>query len=79
DTSGLKLTAAPPALLLRRPGHRLLGFGLPATVGLLATVAADETVWALAGIGVSLVLSLAGIVRLAVHLLPRRRALNEER
>ncbi|MDT0411317.1 MULTISPECIES: hypothetical protein [Streptomyces] len=79
DTSGLKLTAAPPALLLRRPGHRLLSFGLPATAGLIATVAADETAWALAGIGVSLVLSLAGIVRLAVHLLPRRRALNEER
>ncbi|WP_431033526.1 hypothetical protein ACQYWQ_08745 [Streptomyces sp. P6-2-1] len=79
DTSGLRLTPAPPALLLRRPGHRLLGFGLPATVGLLATVAADETGWALAGIAVSLVLSCAGIVLLAVHLLPRRRALNEER
>ncbi|EDY42416.1 hypothetical protein [Streptomyces sp. SPB074] len=79
DTSGLRLTAAPPALLLRRPGHRLLGFGLPATAGLLVTVATDETAWALGGIGVSLLLSLAGIVRLAAHLLPGRRALDEER
>jgi hypothetical protein len=45
DTSGLRLTAAPPALLLRRAGHRLLIFGLPATVGLLAAGATGEALW----------------------------------
>ncbi|NEB64163.1 hypothetical protein G3I61_31695, partial [Streptomyces diastaticus] len=39
DASALRLTPAPP-VLLRRSGHRLAVFGLPATGGLAATAAA---------------------------------------
>lgn len=78
DTSGLRLTPAPPALLLRRPGHRLLGFGLPATVGLIVMAGADAPAAGVAGLAVSLLLSVAGLVRLLVHLLPSRRALGDE-
>lgn len=41
DAAALRLSPAPP-ILLRRPGPRLLIFGLPATAGLLATAAADD-------------------------------------
>lgn len=78
DTKGLRLSSAPPALLLRRPGHRLLGFGLPATLGLVVASATDGPVPAVAGIAVSALLSVAGLLRLLVHLLPKRRALAEE-
>ena len=37
DTSGLRLSAAPPRLLARQSSRRLLRFMIPATAGLLAT------------------------------------------
>ncbi|GGS18746.1 hypothetical protein [Streptomyces griseoviridis] len=77
DVSALRLSPAPPALL-RRPGHRLLVFGLPATGGLLATVATDLPVCGAAGLAVSLLLSLAGLGVLLVRLLPGRRPAGEQ-
>ncbi|MER5478043.1 hypothetical protein ABT026_13865 [Streptomyces sp. NPDC002734] len=77
DTSGLPLTAAPPALLLRRPGHRLLILGLPATAGLLGAGASGEALWGVAGVGVSALAALAGLVVLGSHLLPGRRSPSE--
>ncbi|MGW0606323.1 hypothetical protein [Streptomyces sp. NPDC002640] len=78
DTSGLRLTAAPPALLLRRAGHRLLIFGLPATAGLLAAGATGEALWGVAGAGLSVVMALAGLIVLGSHLLPGRRPPSEK-
>ncbi|WP_373559108.1 hypothetical protein [Streptomyces sp. SA15] len=77
DASALRLSPAPP-LLLRRPGHRLLVFGLPATAGLLAAAATDEPGYAAFGIAVSLGLALKGLYDLLVRLLPSRRPAGEQ-
>lgn len=77
DASALRLSPA-PALLLRRPGHRLLAFGLPATAGLAVTSVTDEPAWAAAGIALSLLLSLTGLTLLALRLLPGRRPAGEQ-
>ncbi|WP_246212693.1 CDP-glycerol glycerophosphotransferase family protein [Streptomyces abyssomicinicus] len=78
DASALRLTAAPPALLLRRAGHRLLLFGLPATAGLLTALATGDALWGVAGAGVSVALALGGLAVLGSHLLPGRRPPSEE-
>ncbi|MET9757946.1 hypothetical protein ABZ016_02650 [Streptomyces sp. NPDC006372] len=77
DASALRLSPA-PSVLLRRPGHRLLAFGLPATAGLLAAAAADEPRYAAAGIAFSLALSLTGLGALLFRLLPGRRPAGEQ-
>ncbi|MFI6348994.1 hypothetical protein [Streptomyces sp. NPDC050560] len=76
DTSALRLSAAPPRLL-RRPGDRLLAFGLPATCGLLATAAGAGARWAVAGAALSCVLTGLGLCALLVRLLPWRRPPGE--
>ncbi len=76
DASALRLSPAPPALL-RRPGHRLLVLGLPATAGLAATAVTDDTRWAAAGVALSLLLALAGLAALLLRLLPGRRPADE--
>ncbi|GHG92758.1 hypothetical protein [Streptomyces lanatus] len=76
DASALRLSPAPP-VLLRRPGHRLLIFGLPATTGLLATAATDDRRCAALGIALSLGLALLGLYDLLVRLLPSRRPAGE--
>ncbi|WP_179851305.1 hypothetical protein [Streptomyces sp. TLI_55] len=78
DASALRLSTAPPALLLRRPGHRLLVFGLPATFGLAATAATDHPAAAAGGLAVSLVLGLLGLGELLLRLLPSRRPASEQ-
>lgn len=77
DASALRLSPAPPALL-RRPGHRLLVFGLPATAGLAATAATDAPRCAAAGVALSLALTLAGLTALLLRLLPGRRPAGEQ-
>ncbi|WP_373413143.1 hypothetical protein [Streptomyces sp. NRRL B-24085] len=77
DASALRLTPAPPALL-RRPGPRLLVYGLPATAGLLVTAATGEPRWAALGIALSLGLALMGLADLVVRLLPSRRPAGEQ-
>ncbi|MFJ8330696.1 hypothetical protein [Streptomyces sp. NPDC094437] len=76
DATALRLSPAPPTLL-RRAGHRLIVFGLPATCGLLATAATGESVYASAGILLSVGLALTGLYDLLVRLLPRRRPAGE--
>ncbi|MEU7135250.1 hypothetical protein [Streptomyces sp. NPDC046261] len=78
DASGLHLTAAPPRLLARQHGRRLLRFTTPATAGLLVTAATEETLWAEAGVGVSLALALGGTVHLASWLRPAKRIAGEQ-
>ncbi|MGW6732873.1 hypothetical protein [Streptomyces sp. NPDC055013] len=76
DAAALRLSPAPP-ILLRRPGPRLLVFGLPATAGLLATAATDDPRCAAVGIALSLGLALVGLYDLLVRLLPSRRPAGE--
>lgn len=78
DASALRLSTAPLALLLRRPGHRLLLFGLPATSGLAATAATDLPAAAAAGVALSLLLALLGLGELLLRLLPSRRPAGEQ-
>ncbi|MFI8834169.1 hypothetical protein ACIGPN_24490 [Streptomyces afghaniensis] len=77
DASALRLSPA-PSVLLRRPGHRLLVFGLPATAGLLAAAPGDDPVYAAAGIALSLALALTGLGALLFRLLPGRRPAGEQ-
>ncbi|MFJ7073253.1 hypothetical protein [Streptomyces sp. NPDC098781] len=76
DARALRLSPAPP-VLLRRPGHRLPVFGLPATAGLLATAATDDPRCAALGVALSLGLALLGLYDLSVRLLPSRRPAGE--
>ncbi|GGX54996.1 hypothetical protein [Streptomyces fructofermentans] len=78
DASALRLSAAPPRILARRQGHRLLTFSVPATTGLLLTAATTDAYWGGIGLGVSLALLGGGTVHLATWLLPRKRARNEQ-
>ncbi|MFI9766124.1 hypothetical protein ACIHJG_04560 [Streptomyces sp. NPDC052415] len=77
DASALRLSPAPP-VLLRRPGPRLLAFGLPATAGLLATAATADRRWAALGIALSLGLAALGLCALLLRLLPSRRPVTEQ-
>ncbi|MFG2512997.1 hypothetical protein [Streptomyces sp. NPDC048584] len=77
DARALRLSPAPP-VLLRRAGHRLLVFGLPATAGLAGTAVTDDTRCAAAGVALSLVLALAGLAVLLLRLLPGRRPADEQ-
>uniref|UniRef100_UPI0031E0C704 hypothetical protein n=1 Tax=Streptomyces hawaiiensis TaxID=67305 RepID=UPI0031E0C704 len=77
DASALRLSPA-PSVLLRRPGQRLLVFGLPATAGLLAGTPGDRPVYAAAGIALSLALGLTGLGALLLRLLPGRRPADEQ-
>src|SRR5690606_23083274 len=77
DASALRLSPA-PHMLLRRPGHRLLVFGLPATAGLAASAATGSVVPAVAGVALSAVVALVGLGVLTSRLLPSRRPVDEQ-
>ncbi|MCX4645486.1 MULTISPECIES: hypothetical protein [unclassified Streptomyces] len=79
DASELRLSAAPPRILARRQGHRLLTFAAPGTVGLLITAATTDALWGGIGLAVSIVLLGGGTVHLATWLLPKKRALSEQK
>ncbi|GAA0486563.1 hypothetical protein ABZ951_21100 [Streptomyces sp. NPDC046215] len=77
DASGLHLTAAPPRLLARQHGRRLLRFAIPATAGMLVTAATEKPLWGELGVGLALVLALVGTGYLASWLRPKKRIANE--
>ncbi|MGW2211220.1 hypothetical protein [Streptomyces sp. NPDC001781] len=79
DVSALNPTAAPPRILARRPGHRLLAFSVPATAGLLATALTAHGRWGAIGLAASLTLIGMGVARLATWLLPEKRAASDAR
>ncbi|MEV1005885.1 hypothetical protein [Streptomyces sp. NPDC049881] len=78
DTSPLNLSPAPPRLLAY-PGRRMLLFSVPATAGMIATVAAESVVWGLIGVCTSLLLFAGGTAYLATWLLPGKRPPGEEK
>ncbi|MFC6061886.1 hypothetical protein ACFP4F_04935, partial [Streptomyces ochraceiscleroticus] len=79
DSSALHLTKAPPRLLARQTGRRLLRFSVPTTLGMMATAITRDALWGGIGLAVSLVLAIAGTVYLATWLLPKKRAVNSEK
>ncbi|MEV5610274.1 hypothetical protein [Streptomyces sp. NPDC052225] len=79
DSSALRLSAAPPRILARRASHRMLAFSIPATAGLLLTAATTDAFWGGIGIGLSIALFGGGMLYLATWLLPKKRALSEQK
>jgi hypothetical protein len=79
DVSALRPSAAPPRVLARQAGHRLLRFSVPGTAGLLVAAGTHRAVWAVAGLGIGVAALLAGTVYLGTWLLPKRRPVSEER
>lgn len=79
DASALGLTPAPPRILARRSGHRLLYLSVPVTAGLLTTAATTDAVWGVLGLAVSLTLSGGGALYLATWLLPGKRTPDDQR
>ncbi|GEM_PF-856491 len=78
ENSALRLTAAPPRLLARRPGQRLLIFAVPVTAGLMTTVVTTDALGGGIGLAIGLTLSVGGLVHLASWLLPSKRPANEQ-
>ncbi|MEW2123662.1 hypothetical protein AB0891_08075 [Streptomyces sp. NPDC007259] len=78
DASALRITPAPPALLTRRHGPRLLLFGLPGTAGLLVTAATDRPQYAATGIAVTAGLAAVALGELMRSLVRRRPAGPDE-
>ncbi|WP_447037401.1 hypothetical protein [Streptomyces sp. DSM 118878] len=79
DTSALHLTAAPPRILSRRQAHRLLTFSVPGTAGLLTAAATTDAYWGGIGLGVSIALIAGGALYLGTWLLPKKRAMNDQK
>ncbi|MEV0369355.1 hypothetical protein AB0I10_05975 [Streptomyces sp. NPDC050636] len=78
DASALRLSDAPPRLLSRQTGRRLLRFSVPTTTGMMLTAITTDAYWGGIGLAVSLVLSAGGTVYLATWLLPKKRVLGEK-
>ncbi|MDQ0786956.1 hypothetical protein [Streptomyces sp. B3I8] len=78
DASALHLTKAPPRILARRQGHRLLTLSVPATAGLLATAATGDGLWGDIGVGLALLMAVGGTAYLATWLLKGKRARTEQ-
>lgn len=78
DASALGLSDAPPRLLVRQSGRRLLRFSAPTTVGLLAVAITTNAYWGGVGLACSLLLALGGTLHLATWLSPRKRPLGED-
>ncbi|MFI6872774.1 hypothetical protein ACIBL6_04970 [Streptomyces sp. NPDC050400] len=79
DTTALRLSTAPPRILARRASHRLLSFSIPATVGLVITAATTDAYWGGIGLGISIALFGGGALYLGTWLLPKKRALNDQK
>ncbi|MEU1822363.1 hypothetical protein ABZ502_07910 [Streptomyces abikoensis] len=79
DTTGLRLTSAPPRLLARQHSRRLLRFAVPATAGMLTAAATGEEFWAVAGVSAALACALGGTAYLAGWLRPGNRPVDEAR
>ncbi|WP_330235076.1 hypothetical protein [Streptomyces sp. NBC_00566] len=73
DVRALNPSVAPPRVLARRAGHRLLAFSVPATAGLLVTACTAQAEWGFVGLAASLTLIGMGVVRLTTWLLPENR------
>ncbi|MGA5561607.1 hypothetical protein ACPCUV_10575 [Streptomyces platensis] len=78
DASALRLTDAPPRILSRQTGRRLLRFSVPTTTGMMLTAITTDAFWGGIGLAVSLALSAGGTLYLGTWLLPKKRVANEK-
>ncbi|MGW1837803.1 hypothetical protein [Streptomyces sp. NPDC002067] len=79
DASALGLSDAPPRLLSRQTGRRLLRFSVPTTAGMVVTAITTDAFWGGIGLAVSLLLSIGGALYLSTWLMPKKRVLGEAR
>ncbi|MFG2285373.1 hypothetical protein ACGFOU_04795 [Streptomyces sp. NPDC048595] len=77
DASALRLCDAPPRILSRQTGRRLLRFSVPTTVGMMLTAITTDAYWGGIGLAVSLALSAGGTLYLGTWLLPKKRVAGE--
>ncbi|MFI1156665.1 hypothetical protein [Streptomyces sioyaensis] len=78
DASALRLCDAPPRILSRQTGRRLLRFSVPTTAGMMLTAITTDAYWGGIGLAVSLALSAGGTLYLGTWLLPKKRVANEK-
>lgn len=78
DASALRLCDAPPRILSRQTGRRLLRFSVPTTTGMMLTAITTDAYWGGIGLAVSLALSAGGTLYLGTWLLPKKRVANEK-
>lgn len=78
DASALRLCDAPPRILSRQTGRRLLRFSVPTTAGMMLTSITTDAYWGGIGLAVSLALSAGGTLYLGTWLLPKKRVANEK-
>ncbi|MFK0291443.1 hypothetical protein ACIQU6_13345 [Streptomyces sp. NPDC090442] len=79
DAGALGLTDAPPRLLYRQTGRRLLRFSVPTTAGLMVTAVTGNVLWGGLGLTVALLLSAGGTLYLSTWLLPGKGVIDEQR
>ncbi|WP_411142479.1 hypothetical protein [Streptomyces sp. x-80] len=79
DVSALHLSDAPPRILYRQTGRRLLCFSVPTTVGMMVSALTTEVYGGGIGIAVSLACSVGGTLHLSRWLLPGKRTAGERR
>ncbi|MFH8588049.1 hypothetical protein ACH4GP_27230 [Streptomyces celluloflavus] len=79
DVSALRLSDAPPRILYRQTGRRLLCFAVPTTVGMMFSALTTEVYWGGIGIALSLACAVGGTLHLSRWLLPGKRAVGERR
>ncbi|PJN35656.1 hypothetical protein CG747_37295 [Streptomyces sp. CB02959] len=79
DAGTLGLTDAPPRLLYRQTGRRLLRFSVPTTAGIMVTAVTGNAFWGGIGIGVAVLLSAGGTLYLSTWLLPGKQVVGEQR
>ncbi|MFD7106863.1 hypothetical protein [Streptomyces celluloflavus] len=79
DVSALRLSDAPPRILYRQTGRRLLCFAVPTTVGMMVSALTTEVYWGGIGIALSLACAVGGTLHLSRWLLPGKRAVGERR
>ncbi|GAU71237.1 integral membrane protein MviN, partial [Streptomyces sp. NBRC 110611] len=78
DATALRLCDAPPRILSRQTGRRLLRFSVPTTVGMMITSITADAYWGGIGLTVSLTLSAGGTLYLSTWLLPGKRVADEQ-
>ncbi|MFF4606336.1 hypothetical protein ACFY12_26830 [Streptomyces sp. NPDC001339] len=78
DATALRLCDAPPRILSRQTGRRLLRFSVPTTVGMMITAITADAYWGGIGLTVSLTLSAGGTLYLSTWLLPGKRVADEQ-
>ncbi|WP_198587219.1 hypothetical protein [Glycomyces xiaoerkulensis] len=79
DLSGMKISDAPPAVLLNRAGDKILHMDLPLIAGLLATAATGRASFGVAGTVATMILAVGYVLVTSLWLRPSKWVPKEER